>query len=75
MTIEENSVANQASNLVVDILDHYFENKTFTDSYTSQDLLYTVTILKGLLQNFETLEMAQIDRALSYIHKTIYSHT
>lgn len=57
------------------MIDLYFENKTYPDAFTSQDLLYAVMTLKALVKNFETITMAEIQNVMLYIHSAIHAHT
>jgi hypothetical protein len=49
MKVEEYPLALNASRAVIEVIDKYFENKTYPDAFTSQDLLYAIMTLKGLL--------------------------
>ena len=46
------------------MVDLYFENTTYPDAYTSQDLLYAVMTLKALVKNFETITMGEIEKLM-----------
>ncbi len=55
MTVDEFPLAVNATSLVMTILDLYFTNKTYNDSYTQSDLLYVVMTLNGIASNFEAI--------------------
>ena len=55
MTVNEIPLAKNATSEVLKVVDLYFQNKTFNDSYTQNDLLYLVMTLNGLLSNFEAI--------------------
>ncbi len=55
MTVDEFPLAVNATTLVMTVLDLYFTNKTYNDSYTQSDLLYVVMTLNGIASNFEAI--------------------
>jgi hypothetical protein len=68
MTTNEYPLIKNASKLVLEVVDLYFENKTYPDAFTSQDLLYAVMTLKALIKNFETITLGEIEKSMQYIH-------
>lgn len=55
MSVNEFPLAINATKEVMRVIDLYFFNKTFNDSFTQSDLLYLVMTLNGMLSNFETI--------------------
>lgn len=52
---------------VFDYLDYYFMNYTYTDKYLNTDLEFVVMLMKGLVQNYETVTPDQVLKGLNYI--------
>jgi hypothetical protein len=55
MSVNEFPLAINATKEVMRVIDLYFLNKTFNDSFFQSDLLYLVMTLNGVLSNFETI--------------------
>jgi hypothetical protein len=55
MQVNEYPLAVNATQMVINVMDLYFLNKTYNDSMTQHDLQYAVMTLKGLLSNFEVI--------------------
>ena len=55
MSVNEFPLAINATKEVMRVIDLYFLNKTFNDSFTQSDLLYLVKTMNGILFNFEKI--------------------
>ncbi len=75
MQVNEYPLAVNATQMVINVMDLYFLNKTYNDSMTQHDLQYAVMTLKGLLSNFEVITQSQVLHGLKYVEKSIFAHT
>lgn len=75
MLVDEYEVARELTNYTINLLDNYFINHTYSDKFFNGDLEFLVMLLRGFLQNYETISIDNIRKALTYMHKTIFAHT
>ncbi len=75
MTSNELILAKHSVKLVLNIVDLYFTNHTYSDAYKATDLHYLTMVLKGLLNNLEAAHVDDILRILTYTSSCIFAHT
>ncbi|CDW83340.1 proprotein convertase subtilisin kexin type partial [Stylonychia lemnae] len=75
LTLEDNHMAKQLTQGIVNSTDIYFQNHTYQDMYRAGDLEYVVMLLKGLLKNYETADLDDVLRMLQHMRNCIYAHS
>ena len=75
MTIDELVIAGNLTNTTINLLDQYFLNHTYNDTFLNTDLEFVVQIMKGALNSFDTITVDNINKGLTYMKACIAAHT
>ena len=75
MSVDEYIAAINLTNYTLSTLHKYFANHTYADKYLNTDLEFVVMLLKGFMNNFETVTVEQVKKALQYMKLCISADT